>query len=132
AGMGEFVSKLPVPTAKEAWILAARKAFRPEDRFWCAICDGYDDITHAHHVLPLSRQFDIGLVEPEQTHVWLCPNHHILVHIYLSRGEVKNLQLGCEKDWEPETEKGWERKGVIRIANLAAQRERELLAGVAA
>jgi hypothetical protein len=128
-------SKLPVPTAKsineahkQKWIVAARKAFRPGDRLWCSICDGYEDITHAHHVLPLSRQFDLGLRTPDQEFVWLCPNHHILVHIYLSTGRLASL--GGEKIWEPD--KGWEKNGILRVAGLAVAKERLLRSGEAA
>src|SRR5690606_20429072 len=71
-GYRRMKSKLPVPTAKDineahrlarkqAWIAEARKSFRPGERCWCGICDGYEDIAHAHHVLPLSRQFDLGV-----------------------------------------------------------------------
>jgi hypothetical protein len=126
-------SKLPVPTAKDineahrlarkqAWVAEARKSFRPGERLWCGICDGYEDIAHAHHVLPLSRQFDLGVAVPDQDFVWLCPNHHIAVHVYLATGR---LVLGCEKTWEKE--KGWEEKGIVRVANMALSKEQQLL-----
>jgi hypothetical protein len=119
------------PTAKDAWITAARSTFSlPRDKWFCSICDGYERLTQAHHVLPLSRQFDIGLVVPDHEIVWLCPNHHILVHSYLSTGVLDNDSLGCEKVWETQ-DRGWERKGIIRIAAMASERERFLLEAMA-
>lgn len=104
---------------KRAWIAKARKSFRPGERLWCHVCDGYSELTHAHHVLPLSRQYDLGMQEPDQDFVWLCPNHHILVHIYLSTGKFS--ELGCEKRWE--LDKGWEERALLEVVQMASNKE---------
>jgi hypothetical protein len=72
---------------KNAWITLARRCFDPSDREPCAVCGKFRVIAQAHHVMPLEAQYDRGLREPNHTHVWLCPNHHEVVHIFLNRAE---------------------------------------------
>jgi hypothetical protein len=55
------------------------KKWRP-----CDVCGKHIDFVHAHHSLPLSVQFDLGLEEAVHDHDWLCPVHHRIVHTYIS------------------------------------------------
>jgi hypothetical protein len=66
---------------KENWIKAARKEFYPVDREVCHVCNRYKSLTHAHHITPLSIQFERGYEVADQRYVWLCPTHHNAVHI---------------------------------------------------
>lgn len=65
---------------KSAWIRAARASFKPVDRDNCAVCGMYKEISQAHHLLPLDIQYEIGLRDACHKFVWLCPNHHAIVH----------------------------------------------------
>ena len=73
-----------IGSAKDAWIAAARRAFNPGARAPCAVCRKYQWITHAHHIVPLAVQYDNGAREPNHERAWLCPNHHSIVHIFIS------------------------------------------------
>lgn len=66
--------------AKSQWIVSARKNFAPGDKQPCQVCGMYAEIAHAHHVLPLDIQYKIRINQPLHEHVWLCPNHHAMVH----------------------------------------------------
>ena len=68
---------------KSAWIAEARRAFSPSERAACYVCGKYPYLTHAHHIYPLAQQYDDGLRTPQGDHVWLCPNHHAMVHLVL-------------------------------------------------
>lgn len=65
------------------WIDRARHALRAAEREPCAVCNQYQEVTHAHHLAPLALQYDAGLRVPDQTHAWLCPTHHRLTHAAL-------------------------------------------------
>lgn len=43
-------------------------------------CLRYESVAEAHHVYPLSLQFDAGETSPVQDSRWLCPTHHRLMH----------------------------------------------------
>lgn len=73
---------------KAAWIAKARATFSPGDRRACEVCGAYADFAHAHHVYPLSAQYDDGVRAPVDDHVWLCPNHHAVVHHMISASEA--------------------------------------------
>ncbi|MEI9804065.1 MAG: hypothetical protein WDN48_05875 [Pseudolabrys sp.] len=91
---------------KDAWIAQARKAFSPSYKESCAVCGKFKSIAHAHHVVPLSEQYDRGFEEPDQEHVWLCPNHHAIIHVLIyphedmaakgrvSAGPISDLEEG--------------------------------------
>lgn len=68
---------------KDKWIALARAKFVTSERQNCYICRKWRAITQAHHIIPLSIQFEIGLTEPDGTHAWLCPNHHTILHAFL-------------------------------------------------
>jgi hypothetical protein len=66
----------------------------------CFICGKYESIAVQHHVRPIKyADSDISMNGVYKTHlVWLCPNHHALVHKW---GKCKNylekavLSSGC-------------------------------------
>ncbi|MGC2775138.1 MAG: hypothetical protein WA418_05795 [Bradyrhizobium sp.] len=71
------------PLEREIWIKVARQYFETCERQHCHICGKFKGITQAHHVIPLSVQYDRGFRSPNQEFVWLCPNHHVMVHLYI-------------------------------------------------
>lgn len=68
---------------KDEWIAAARKDFEPSARTPCAVCGQFEALTEAHHVIPLAVQYDKFFEQPNHDHVWLCPTHHTIVHLFL-------------------------------------------------
>jgi hypothetical protein len=68
------------------WIAQARREFRalPKQLQPCAICGKHIDFVHAHHCLPLTTQFDLGMVDANHEHDWLCPVHHQIIHVFIS------------------------------------------------
>lgn len=68
---------------KEQWVAAARKSFVPSRREACAVCGKFMGIAQAHHLVPLALQYDRGFERPDHEHVWLCPTHHTIVHLFL-------------------------------------------------
>ena len=71
-------------SGKDKWVAAARASFMPSDREACYICRQHLGITHAHHVIPLADQYERGFKQPDHAHAWLCPNHHAIIHLFLS------------------------------------------------
>jgi hypothetical protein len=82
------------------WMRAARRSFYPGEQQPCAVCGEYGVVAHAHHIFPLALQFrakcgwdlddDFGLA-PDHDFAWLCPTHHALVHMEISKfvnGEI--------------------------------------------
>jgi hypothetical protein len=72
---------------RDAWIAASRRIFSPGDRQSCHVCEKFKSIAQAHHVVPLTAQYDRGFKYPDQECVWLCPNHHTMVHLFIPTGE---------------------------------------------
>ncbi len=68
---------------REIWIIAARRLFAPGEREPCWICGKFKSITQAHHVVPLTSQYDRGFEYPDGEYVWLCPNHHTIAHMFV-------------------------------------------------
>lgn len=68
---------------REVWIAAARQLFKPSDRQPCWVCGKFQSITQAHHVVPLAEQYARGFEIPDNEHVWLCPNHHAIAHLFI-------------------------------------------------
>lgn len=68
---------------RDAWVVAARQLFAPGEREACHICGKFKGISQAHHVVPLTAQYDRGFEYPDQEFVWLCPNHHAIVHLFI-------------------------------------------------
>lgn len=83
--MGRVVDDLKVERSqkKGAWIAAARLKFDPGPRECCAICGKYKSLTEAHHIVPLSLQFEAGAIDPIQEFRWLCPTHHAAEHVLI-------------------------------------------------
>lgn len=57
----------------------------------CFVCDKYKAITHLHHVVPVNEMaafiikhdlFDVPVPLPT---IWLCPNHHAILHLLTRR-----------------------------------------------
>lgn len=65
--------------AAKEWVLYARAETGQLPRQACAVCNEHQSIAHAHHVVPLAMQSHGGWV-PSHHLLWLCPNHHALVH----------------------------------------------------
>lgn len=70
-------------TRKNEWVAEARLGFNPGRRTDCHVCGKWRDIAHAHHVVPLAAQYDRGFGVPDHQHVWLCPNHHAVLHLMI-------------------------------------------------
>ncbi len=70
---------------KRAWIAAARLEFQPGRRQACFVCGGFEPIAQAHHVVPLNEQFEHGFDKPDHEYEWLCPNHHVILHLCIDR-----------------------------------------------
>lgn len=68
---------------KDQWIANARSEFTPGDRQPCYVCKRYSSVTQAHHTIPLTDQYDRVFERPDHTHIWLCPTHHVMVHIVI-------------------------------------------------
>jgi len=68
---------------KSQWILMARKATDVSNPSNCEVCGKHKPIAHGHHIEPLHKQFKKSTFNPEI--VWLCPNHHAAVHLFLDR-----------------------------------------------
>lgn len=70
-------------TKRDLWLLVARRVFAPSVRQPCFVCDKFESIVQAHHTIPLTTQYDRGFKVPDNEHVWLCPNHHTMAHLYI-------------------------------------------------
>lgn len=70
---------------KSAWMNSARKSFDPGKNKPCFICGRHQSITHAHHINPLSIQYELDYELPDHNFEWLCPNHHAFVHKLLEK-----------------------------------------------
>jgi hypothetical protein len=68
------------------WIDYARSDFQRAWRYPrpCAVCGLGEDYSHAHHSLPLSLQYELGVDIPIQEHDWLCAVHHKTIHRRIS------------------------------------------------
>jgi hypothetical protein len=76
-----------------AWISAARAGFNARKRMPCFICGKFRYVAEAHHVVPLSSQFDRGFKGPDHEHEWLCPTHHAIIHALID-GSPDEQKLG--------------------------------------
>jgi hypothetical protein len=89
--LGEFFSAKQKEYAqkKSEWMASARKNFSPGKPESCSFCGLFRSIAHAHHVWPLAAQYEFrgGTEPPDHKHIWLCPNHHALLHGFLNRAE---------------------------------------------
>jgi hypothetical protein len=83
---------------KNAWVAAARRFFNPGDREPCRVCGKFQTIAQAHHLIPLEAQFDKGVRVPNHDFVWLCPNHHEVVHMFIKRSGRRILATTVDSD----------------------------------
>ena len=67
----------------------------------CEVCNDHAEFVHAHHTLPLSVQFELGLILPVHNFNWLCPTHHRYVHMMISV-YVTNTRSGNFLDHIPD------------------------------
>lgn len=78
---------------KSRWLMEARAEGNFGESGACDVCGHYAGLTHAHHIIPLAEQHERGFERPDHTHIWLCPNHHALVHALLrERGSAERFQ----------------------------------------
>lgn len=77
---------------KETFVALGRASFAPSQREVCKVCGRFQSLTHAHHVVPLTVQFDRGFDRPDSQHVWLCPTHHAAVHILIGQAVAKQTK----------------------------------------
>lgn len=75
--------------SKDDWIAAARSKFTPGEPERCEVCRKLGVIAQAHHTIPLSDQFDRKFKRPSQRFVWLCPNHHVMVHLFMRQRDFR-------------------------------------------
>ena len=75
---------------QKKWIANARRSLPALERQPCEVCGRFKHFAHAHHVTPLSVQFKHGLIEPDHTIAWVCPNHHLMVHAIISAANSEN------------------------------------------
>lgn len=68
---------------RDIWVYAARRLFDPGKREACCVCGKFKSVAQAHHVVPLTTQYDRGFKYPDQEFVWLCPNHHAMAHLFI-------------------------------------------------
>lgn len=68
---------------RDEWIKNARLSFVPSQKKACEVCGQYESLCQAHHVIPLSIQWDRNYFDVDHSHVWLCPTHHAAVHSLL-------------------------------------------------
>lgn len=102
-------------TLKKRWVQDARATFRPSPRRACDVCGKYKSLTAAHHLTPLSMQFDRGRTEPSSAHAWLCPTHHTAVHILIRQISAQQSKpatsvcIAVIGDLSDESADGWEK-----------------------
>ena len=119
--IGQFLNEIKghkqqVQAQKTDWILKARLNFDPGKPDNCHICGRYKSITHAHHIIPLAMQFNRGFAIPDNTFVWLCPNHHAAIHLAIELVVNENT-----KGWFYEFDEK-EIKKLMQLALLASSR----------
>ena len=104
---------------KTEWIKWARGSFDPGNREACVICGKFQNITQAHHLIPLEDQYDRGFQPPNQEFVWLCPSHHDTVHVFISQNEQKiTVAISGEGSLSEQ-----EFEGVLKLVREAARSE---------
>jgi hypothetical protein len=82
--------KLAPAIEREIWIFAGRRLFDPGQKQPCFICGKFKSIAQAHHVIPLTAQYDRGFKYPDQEFEWLCPNHHAMAHLFI-QGDNRSM-----------------------------------------
>lgn len=81
---------------KNKWIDNARLSLEKTERQNCFVCGDYKPFCQAHHLIPLSEQYDMGFKEPDNSHIWLCPTHHIIIHTFMN-GIKNHYDENCEQ-----------------------------------
>lgn len=67
---------------RSEWMAMARDEFRKLYKVSgpCVVCGLDRAYSHAHHLLPLNIQYEVGIESPVQDYTWLCHVHHGMVH----------------------------------------------------
>lgn len=76
---------------RDRWIAQARASFVPTERQPCVVCGRFQSIAQAHHLFPLAIQWRFGVQHPIHDHEWLCPNHHVSIHILIAQSQSSSL-----------------------------------------
>lgn len=106
-----------IQRTKNSWIASARKNFTPETNIPCKICGHYSKWTQAHHVIPLSRQFEMGYLHADHTVEYLCPTHHVILHVLLNQFHelAKDINARTSDDISTDNLSPQEINGLIEI-----------------
>jgi len=84
--LGEMIAEQQLDSvSRDAWVAIARADFKPSDRSGCAICGKFRSVAQAHHLTPLSKQFRGPATVADHAHAWLCPTHHVMVHVLIGQ-----------------------------------------------
>jgi hypothetical protein len=110
--------------AKQEWVANARLNFRPSQRQNCYVCGKFGFITHAHHTVPLSEQFERKFKAPFHEHAWLCPNHHAILHVLINPAK-DTLALGHRAFRVIDDLEREELKTMLELVGLSGQGEPE-------
>lgn len=67
---------------RKDWVSIERDIFRKLKKIKkpCAVCGLGKEYSHAHHLIPLSLQYDLGVTDASHEYECLCPVHHQLMH----------------------------------------------------
>jgi hypothetical protein len=88
----EIVASESIKEYEKIFIACARETFKPGVKQPCAVCGKYQALTQAHHVVPLAVQLRDRFRMPYQAFEWLCPTHHIAVHLFIDQTKVQNVR----------------------------------------
>lgn len=90
---GELLSEQEATSrlSRDRWIAQARASFLPSGRKSCVVCGRFQSISQAHHVFPLAIQWHVGIQRPIHDYEWLCPNHHVSIHILIAQTQASSL-----------------------------------------
>jgi hypothetical protein len=104
-------------TNKQAWIYQARLLFRPGEKKDCEVCGQYSAVCEAHHVMPLSMQYDHGFDIPNNDFIWLCPTHHAAAHALIEK-LVNNAAVSLD-GFPPREIEELDRKVLLSFVRIA-------------
>lgn len=104
-----------VKRRRDEWLKFARDEFRQSIKVArpCMACGLDREYSHAHHVVPLGLQYELGLDQAIQDHDWLCAVHHKMMHRLWSAVITptnRNLNFDHEGLYQPEPKRSHARK----------------------
>lgn len=67
---------------RKDWLTIERANFQKlkKNKRPCAVCGLGKEYSHAHHLIPLTLQYDLGVTDASHEYECLCPVHHQLLH----------------------------------------------------